>query len=175
MSAYGIWNLWNELPDLIFAEPWRGKYLNPVTNFINFICHKHEFKILFITQRSLKTYFDLLSISQSEFFALLLFDVVNSIVTSSATSRFEEAGNFCYTYFHFIKDTKCLWNNLGDKTMSFTITVYSFEGWCAVFNWLTPWLTYLICILMNLSYEFISFFRTRVMNPETVQLCDKLR
>jgi hypothetical protein len=36
-SAYGIWNLWNELPDLIFPEPWRGKYSNPVTNFINFI------------------------------------------------------------------------------------------------------------------------------------------
>ena len=48
-SAYGIWNLWNELPDLIFPEPWRGKYSNPVTNFINFICHMHEYKILFIT------------------------------------------------------------------------------------------------------------------------------
>ena len=59
--------------------------------------------------------------------------------------------------------------------MSFTIKVYSFGGWCAVFSWLTPWLTYLICILMNLSYEFISFFRTRVMNPENVQLCDNYK
>ena len=49
------------------------------------------------------------------------------IVTSSATSRFEEAENFCYTYFNFIKDTKCPWNNLGDKTMSFTVKVYSFK------------------------------------------------
>jgi hypothetical protein len=67
-SAYGIWNLWNELPDLIFPEPWRGKYSNPVTNFINFICHMHECKILFITHLSLiwlNAYFNLFSILQS--------------------------------------------------------------------------------------------------------------
>jgi hypothetical protein len=67
-SAYGIWNLWNELPDLIFPEPWRGKYSNPVTNFINSICHMHECKILFITHLSLirlNAYSNLFSISQS--------------------------------------------------------------------------------------------------------------
>jgi hypothetical protein len=36
------------------------------------------------------------------YFALLLFDVVNSIVTLSVTLQFEEAWAFCYTYFHFI-------------------------------------------------------------------------
>jgi hypothetical protein len=67
-SAYGIWNLWNSLSDLIFPEPWRGKYSNPVTNFINFICHMHEYKILFITHLSLiwlNACFNLFSISQS--------------------------------------------------------------------------------------------------------------
>jgi hypothetical protein len=42
------------------------------------------------------------------FFALLLFmlfDVVNSIVTS-VMSQFEEAWTFYYTYFHLTKDTK---------------------------------------------------------------------
>jgi hypothetical protein len=38
---------------LCFPEPWRRKYSNPVTNFINFMCHIHECKILFITHLSL--------------------------------------------------------------------------------------------------------------------------
>ena len=73
-----------------------------------FICHQHEYKILFITQLSLNTNFDLLYISQPEFFVVLLFDVINLIVTSSTTSQFEEAWDFCNTYFHFIKDIKFL-------------------------------------------------------------------
>jgi hypothetical protein len=67
-SAYGIWlwNLWNELPDLIFPEPWRGKYSNWVTNFM---CHMHECKILFITHLSLiwlNAHFNLFSILQPQ-------------------------------------------------------------------------------------------------------------
>jgi hypothetical protein len=65
-SAYGIWNLWNELPDLIFPEPWCGKYSNPV---MNFICHMHECKILFTTHLLLiwlNAYFNSFSLWQPE-------------------------------------------------------------------------------------------------------------
>jgi hypothetical protein len=111
-----------------------------------------------------------------EFLALLLFDVVNSIVTS-VTSRFEEAWTFCYTYFHFIKDTKSSWINLGDKTMSFIAIINSFKGRDAVFfkldERMVDLLTFLICIVMKLFCGFISFLWNRVMNARKVLLCDK--
>jgi hypothetical protein len=68
-----------------------------------------------------------------EFFALLLFDVVNSIVTLYVMSQFEEAWTLRSTYFHFIKDTKPSWTNFGDKILYFTAIVNSVKGRIAVF------------------------------------------
>jgi hypothetical protein len=92
-----------------------------------------------------------------EFFALLLFDI-NSIVTLSVTSQFEETWTFCCTYFHFIKGTKSSWSNLSDKIISSTAIVNSFKGRHAVFFMLdekmVDLLTFLICIVIKLFCEF---------------------
>jgi hypothetical protein len=113
-----------------------------------------------------------------DFFTLLLFDVVNSIVTSSVTSLFEEAWTFCYTYFHFIRDPKSTWTNVVDKIVSFTVIVNSFKGRHAVFimfdEWMVDPLTFLICIVMKLFCEFISLLWNCVMNTEKVLLCDNV-
>jgi hypothetical protein len=81
-----------------------------------------------------------------------------------------------YTYFHFLKDTESCWTNLGDKIMSFIAIVNGFKGWDAVFYMLDKWmvdpLIFLICIVMKLLCEFISFLWNRVMNSGKVLLCD---
>jgi hypothetical protein len=151
-----------KLPDLIFPEPCKILFITPIINLIKCII----LSIFYFTTTMLR-----------KFFALLLFDVVNLIVTSSVTSQFEESWTFCYTYFHFIKDTKSSWTNVGDKIMYINVTVNNFKGQYAVFFMLDKWmvdvLTILICIAMKLFCEFISFLWNRVMNAGKVLLCDK--
>jgi hypothetical protein len=123
-------------------------------------------------------YFLLHNHNVAEIFRYVIVSRVNSIVMSSVTSQFEEACTFCYTYFHFIKDTKSSWTNIGNKIVSFTVIVNNFKGRYGVFfmldEWMVDHLTFLICTVMKLFCEFISFLWNCVINAGKILLCDEI-
>jgi hypothetical protein len=109
-----------------------GKYSNPVTNFITFIRHMHECKILFTTYLSLfflKFIFYFINQYDAGIFGFVIVwccqfhcDVVCNVTVWRS-----------FNFLLHLKDTKSSWTNLGDKTMSFIAIVNSFKGWDAVF------------------------------------------
>jgi hypothetical protein len=96
-SAYSIRNSWYQLPDLIFPEPWWKKNIQ-----IWIDLHNIMYTCEFVAWISVNTncFFLLLhnlNITGILRFVILL-HVVNSIVTSSVTLRFEEAWDFLHLF-----------------------------------------------------------------------------